>query len=124
MGNPCVWFEIPVTDIERASAFYSKVFGVELKNMEMFGSKMAFFPMENDVYGVTGALSLSPGFSPSRDGVLIYFYTADVGATLAAVSNAGGKTLLPETAIGEFGWIAHVEDSEGNRIGIHRAPPM
>lgn len=30
MSNPVFHFEIPVTDMERAVAFYEKVFGIEL----------------------------------------------------------------------------------------------
>ena len=33
MGNPVVWFDIPVSDVERAKTFYQAVMGVELANM-------------------------------------------------------------------------------------------
>lgn len=43
MANVINWFEIPVTNIERASNFYSRVLEGELKQMEKTGIKMAFF---------------------------------------------------------------------------------
>ena len=35
------------------------------------------------------------------------------------VVDAGGKTLLPKISIGEHGFVAHFEDSEGNRVALH-----
>jgi predicted enzyme related to lactoylglutathione lyase len=31
----------------------------------------------------------------------------------------GGKIIIPKMAIGEYGFIGHFEDTEGNRIGLH-----
>lgn len=124
MGNPVAWFEIPVLDIERASGFYGKVFSVSFQRMEMFGAVMAFFPMTDGEYGCAGMLVQAPGANPSVDGVLIYFTTTDIPASLAAVEAAGGRTALGETPIGEHGWVAHVVDTEGNRIGLHKPPQM
>ncbi len=42
--NPVAWFEIPVTDIDRAKIFYEAVFDYSLNVMEMGPRKMAFFP--------------------------------------------------------------------------------
>lgn len=124
MGNPVAWFEIPTEDIERATAFYGKVFSVEFQRMELFGMKMSFFPMTDEEYGCTGTLVAAPGYKPSAEGVLIYFSTGDIGATLAAVEAAGGRTIVGETPIGDYGWIAHFADTEGNRIGLHKPPAM
>jgi predicted enzyme related to lactoylglutathione lyase len=38
---------------------------------------------------------------------------------LAKVEKAGGKILMPKTAIGENGFIAHFADTEGNRVAFH-----
>lgn len=42
--NAAVWFEIPVTDMERAKAFYRTVLEVELKDENMGPNPMAIFP--------------------------------------------------------------------------------
>ena len=39
---------------------------------------------------------------------------------LGKIGEAGGKTLMPRTSIGQHGFIAHFEDSEGNRVGAAR----
>jgi predicted enzyme related to lactoylglutathione lyase len=43
----------------------------------------------------------------------------DLEAAMGRVSAAGGKVLLPKMSIGEYGVIAHFQDSEGNRVALH-----
>ena len=50
---------------------------------------------------------------------MVYFHVNDIEATLAKIESNGGKTLFPKTGIGEHGFIAHFEDSEGNRVSLH-----
>ena len=117
--NPVNWFEIPVNDLDRAKKFYESVFGYALTLEEMGQAKMAFFPMVNDAYGTTGNLMMMEGSTPSRVGTLIYFSVEDIEGTLGKVNANGGKTILPKTEIGQYGFIAHFEDSEGNRVALH-----
>ena len=42
-ANAAVWFEIPVTDMEKAKAFYSAVTGYELKDNNHGPNPMAVF---------------------------------------------------------------------------------
>ena len=37
------WFEIPVSQMDRAMKFYSAIFGVEMQKMDWQGIQMAFF---------------------------------------------------------------------------------
>ncbi|HHO56487.1 MAG TPA: VOC family protein, partial [Trueperaceae bacterium] len=41
MAHALNWFEIPVTDIERAMKFYNTVFDVELQKMDLDYTTMA-----------------------------------------------------------------------------------
>jgi predicted enzyme related to lactoylglutathione lyase len=43
----------------------------------------------------------------------------DINAALKKVEEKGGKILNPKNSIGEFGFVAHFEDSEGNRVALH-----
>ncbi len=117
--NPVNWFEIPVVDLGRARSFYEGVFGVSLTPEELGPFKMAFFPMENNVYGSTGALMKADGYAPSQTGIMIYFSVESIEGTLGTVVAKGGTVLLPKTAIGQYGFIGHFADTEGNRIGLH-----
>lgn len=122
-ANPVGWFEIPVLDLHRAARFYQSVFQIELAPNEMGPLKMAWFPMECETAaGAAGTLVLGPGCQPSHSGTLVYFRVEQIDATLQAIANAGGETLTPRTGIGQFGFFAHFEDLEGNRIGLHEPP--
>lgn len=117
--NPVVWFEIPVIDMVRAKAFYEAVFGQELTVVDMGPRQMAMFSMEMDAPGIGGALVKEEHFVPSYAGTMVYFSVSDITGTLSKVIANNGKELIPKTSIGEYGFCAYFEDSEGNRIGLH-----
>jgi predicted enzyme related to lactoylglutathione lyase len=114
--NPVSWFEIPVNDLKRAKAFYEHVFGVELALNDLGSLKMAWFPMKD---GATGTLVKADGYTPSYAGTMVYFSVDDIEGTLKKVENKDGKVLNLKMKIGEYGFVAHFEDSEGNRIALH-----
>ncbi|MEI2780707.1 MAG: VOC family protein [Candidatus Competibacter sp.] len=117
--NPVGWFEIPVLDLPRATAFYEQVLGLQLEPHEMGAFQMAWFPMKEGAYGAMGCLVLGESYVPSHAGSVVYFSVQDIESVLARATEQGGKVLLPKTSIGEYGFIAHLEDSEGNRVAIH-----
>lgn len=59
---------------------------------------------------------------PSHDGSLVYLNVDKIDLTLEAINSTGGKTLMPKMSIGEHGFIAHFEDTEGNRVALHEFP--
>ncbi|MHB1399796.1 MAG: VOC family protein [Trichloromonadaceae bacterium] len=117
--NLAGWFEIPVTDMDRAKTFYESVFDLHLELQEMGPQEMAWFPMQEEIYGAGGALVRGPGYLPAQTGVIIYLTTADIETTLAKAQAQGGRVLARKTAIGDYGFIGFIADTEGNRIGIH-----
>ncbi|AIF50776.1 VOC family protein [Pelosinus sp. UFO1] len=117
--NPVIWFEIPVVDMGRGKAFYEAVFDRKLTVIDMGPRQMAMFPMEMGVPGIGGALVKEEHFVPSYAGTMVYFSVADIAGTLNKVVANKGKELIPKTSIGEYGFCAYFEDSEGNRIGLH-----
>ncbi|MBL7749762.1 MAG: VOC family protein [Chitinophagaceae bacterium] len=120
------WFEIPATDIDRATKFYEAIFKCTLFPMDMEGMKMRMFPLDDPMTGIGGAIVDSGGFhKPSgTDGVLIYLNgNPDVQVIIDRVEAAGGKVAMPKTAISpEYGDMAVFIDTEGNRIGLHNIP--
>lgn len=116
MSNVSVnWFQIPVRNIERAAGFYGSVLGAPLG--EIPGPDG--IPMKVFVNGDEPMGTLIEG-EPSRTGTLIYLNCPDIKGALGRVKRAGGKVLVEETAIGPYGFIAELEDSEGNRVALHR----
>src|SRR5687768_9401127 len=126
MENAISWFEIGTTDLDRATKFYEAIFKISLAPMDLPNIKMRMFPIDNMETGVGGALVDSGGFhKPSAtDGPLIYLNgNPDVQQVLDRVEEAGGKIALPKTEISpEYGYMAVIIDTEGNRIGLHSVP--
>jgi hypothetical protein len=118
-ANPVNWFEIPAVNIDRAMAFYKTVFGFKLTKEPMGPSTLAFFPMVDGQYGSAGALMKAKGYKPSRSGIVVYFPVSSINAALARINAKGGKTIVPKTDIGKYGFFAHFADTEGNRLGLH-----
>jgi len=121
-SNPVCWFEIPVSDMARAMTFYEHVFGLKLALQDMGPLQMAWFPMKPGGHGAAGTLVKSPAYTPSHAGTLVYFTAADIDATLQRVTERGGKVLRARTSIGDYGFVGHFEDSEGNRVALHSPP--
>jgi predicted enzyme related to lactoylglutathione lyase len=117
--NPVNWFEIPVKDIGRAGKFYEKVLGLELSPYDMEPFTMAFFPMTQGAQGAAGSLIKGESYEPSHAGTVVYFSVDDIEEILRRINANGGKTLMPKKSIGQYGFIAHFEDTEGNRLALH-----
>ncbi len=83
------------------------------------GTTWRFFPFAEGAPGATGALAKGDVYKPSKDGAIVYFSVKDVDAALDRAKARGAAVLYPKKAIGENGFVAEIEDSEGNRIALH-----
>ncbi len=119
-SNPVVYFEIPVVDMERATRFYSTVFNFKFDTTIIDNNKMALFPFTEEKSGISGALAKGEIYKPTKDGVLIYFNTANIDETLKLANVNGGQLLYPKTDNG-IGLVAEFEDTEGNRIALYQS---
>jgi predicted enzyme related to lactoylglutathione lyase len=118
------WFEIPVTDMQRAERFYATTLAAtfipsctaspQIQAMSVFG-------YDQTKEGVSGCLIQGLGYTPATVGSVVYLNAApSIDAALERVHKAGGEIALPKTALPPgLGFFAHVIDSEGNRIGFH-----
>ena len=114
------WFEIAAADLERATRFYEAVLGQPLKTETMGPATMSLFPYQEP--GVGGCIiAAGDGHTPSSSGTVIYLNAGPkIDDALARVAKAGGKVVLPKTALpGDLGFFAHMIDCEGNRVGLH-----
>ena len=119
MKDSINWFEIPVTDFDRAKKFYEALFDAELMEMPFPGGRYGMFPcdMEN---GVGGGIAQGEGFEPSDKGTIVYLNGGDdLSAPLARIEKVGAKIIVPKTSIGSNGFMAQFIDSEGNRVALH-----
>ena len=119
--NALNWFEIPVTDMQRAKHFYQVSFGIHMEEMEMMNMQMAMFPYQGGSGKASGALVKSEMHQPSQQGVLIYLNAnPNMDDVLERISAEGAQIIMAKTQIDpEVGFMAFFIDTEGNRIGIH-----
>jgi predicted enzyme related to lactoylglutathione lyase len=120
-SNVINWFEIAVSDIERATKFYETIFSVKMEPWEGPDLKMALFPADSAKGVLGGALAQSPWHHPSGAGVVIYLNAnPDLINVLNRIEAAGGSIIMPKTLITEqIGYMACFTDTEGNTIALH-----
>ena len=123
MNNPVGWFEIYVNDMARARAFYQGVLGVELTSLQSPDGSSAIemwaFPMDQNAYGASGTLAKMPGMVAGGNSTLVYFSCTDCAVESARAVQHGGQLQQGKTALGPYGFMALLIDTEGNRIGLH-----
>jgi predicted enzyme related to lactoylglutathione lyase len=107
MPGKLVHFELPSADAARARAFWSGVFGWEFA--EPIGAEYWMARTADDQGG-----AVYPG---EPTGLLAYFDTDDIDATIEKV-RAGGGTAGDRQPIPHIGWFSHCTDPEGNRFGV------
>lgn len=121
MKNLISWVSIPSIDFDRAVKFYSELTGKTLNPMGEGDQRMATSVPNTDEwkmvvgFGVTGDSTIKPG----SNGLRVYIVSDDLDGWLSRVENAGGKILTPKSEMGEYGFWALIEDTEGNHIGLH-----
>lgn len=120
-SNPAVYFEIPVKDMKRAVSFYNRVFNFQFE-IDFFDSiEMAYFPFSENISGITGALAKGDTYIPTRNGVLIYLFTDNIEKTVKKALKEGAEIVYSVTLHESIGVsVAEIQDSEGNRIGLHQ----
>ena len=114
-SNIGAYFEIPVTDMDRAINFYQSLLGIELERGSIHGYDMAFFPFENNGGGISGALCKGDVYKPSIDGSFIYLFTSNIDEVLSKAVELGSEIMFEKTDAGNC-FVAEIKDSEGNRI--------
>lgn len=125
--NPVGWFEIYVSDMERAKTFYEAMLDTKLEELPSPGPdiQMMVFPMHSpdecsgELPGACGTLAKMDGFNPGGGGTLVYFSCLDCAEDEARAKEAGGQIIKTKSSIGEYGFMSLVADTEGNMVGLH-----
>jgi predicted enzyme related to lactoylglutathione lyase len=105
--------DIPVTDLDRASAFNSGLFGWEIAAPPGFEG----YPMWRAPNQVSGG-----GLAPRGDDFQqprSYVEVDSIDDTLAKVEAAGGTIVMAKTPISETSWWAVFRDPDGNDVGLY-----
>lgn len=138
MSHAISWFEIPVTDYDRAVTFYETVLDREIDEFENDDpgsgteSEGRYGMFRTDEGEIGGALAqMDEGYTPvngettipytsiDEAGPILYLTIEnDLDDALSAVPPAGGTVLVGKEATGEGSSFAIVTDTEGNRVGL------
>jgi predicted enzyme related to lactoylglutathione lyase len=122
MGNVVVWADIPVRDLARAREFYSLLLGTPVVPMPGAEDQIALLmPSEQSGNVVSADLALSARTEPSTThGPVVYLGSnGDIDGMLQRALDGGGKIVGEKVFRGPMvGWVAWIEDTEGNLIGI------
>ena len=129
-----MWLEIPVKDLNRAKAFYEKVFGWtyqdEGKDFKEPGVSKLYFFSKGDFNGAFLVLDseelLAPAISPAGNGkdrwsVVSTFAVENVNAALQKVEDAGGKIyryVCPRVQDNSHGTRIQIDDVDLDRPRI------
>ncbi len=101
--NAISWFEVPTTELNRSQKFYETLFDITMIPLDKPAIKMRMFPLEN--------MADAGGAFP------------DVQLILNRIETAGGKIIIPKTEISpEYGYMAVLMDTDGNRMALHSLP--
>jgi predicted enzyme related to lactoylglutathione lyase len=113
------WFEIAVSDFQRAKRFYETSLDTTLQLAEMENCQMGMFPYDSK-NGVGGSITKMEGTKPGGSGTIVYLNVeGDLDGVIQRIPKAGGSIVKPRTSIGEHGFIAIFKDTEGNQVGLH-----
>lgn len=115
MNNVITWFELPVNDFDRAKKFYENVLEISLTAMEIEGFKSLTFPFDGS--NVSGSLIQNQNSEPNQSAILYFNAGQKLSPALERVKANNGKIVM-ETMPIKSGFIAHVLDSEGNKIPL------
>jgi uncharacterized protein len=100
------WFEVAASDGGRARGFYSGLFGWQFQPFEEGGD-----------YQMTDGGAV---YTADKGGILVYFGTSDVDASVARVRELGGEAGDPQE-IPNVGRYATCSDTEGNAFGLFQS---
>lgn len=117
-AHAVAWFEIPVTDMARAKAFYNAVLETGLIDEDSGPNPMSMFPMK-DNNSVSG--HIYPG-KPSAAGTgnTVHLAVTDLEGAMERVGRNGGTVVSPVITI-PAGRFAYCLDPDGNSIGLFAA---
>ncbi len=110
-----VHFEIPAEQPERASKFYSSVFGWKIKKWQGPQEYWLVTTGEDGAPGINGGLmKRTKPFTTTINTVDV----PSVDEFVGKVTKHGGKVVAPKMAIPGVGYLAYCQDTEGNTFGI------
>jgi predicted enzyme related to lactoylglutathione lyase len=119
-----VHFEVPFDDGERATTFYREAFGWQLNSMPQMQYTLVTTTATDEQGQPTESGAINGGMLARQGPItspIIVIDVQDLDEALARVEKLGGKVVLGRQQVGDMGYSAYVNDTEGNVIGLWQA---
>ena len=118
--NKIVHFELPADNVERAKEFYEKMFGWKIEKVpDMDYWMISTVEVGEDRKPVEpGAINGGMFKREAGDVPVVIADVPSVDEYLEKAVSLGAKIHIEKRSVGEFGWYAQIEDTEGNVMGI------
>lgn len=112
-----VHFELPVEDPQRAARFYSDVFGWNVNSWDGTQEYWLTTTGEDSQPGINGGIMRRCAEFPVKNPINV-LDVPSVDEYASKVEAAGGKIVMPRTAVPGVGYVAYFEDTEGIVSGM------
>ena len=116
-----VHFEVPYDEADRAHTFYREAFGWQLQSMPDMGYTMATTTPGDESGRPSEPGSINGGMLAKQGpitGPVIVIGVDDLDDAVARVEKLGGSVAIGRQPVGDMGFAAYVNDTEGNLIGL------
>lgn len=127
MPGRVVHFEVHAEDPERAAAFYSRVFGWEIRKWEGPVDYWLVSTGAEQEPGIDGAILRRMGAAPGGDPAISAFVNTIEVDSIERVEReipaAGGEQVVPRQELAGVGRVSYFRDTEGNVFGALEPEP-
>ena len=112
-----IWNELDTTDQKESGAFFSKLLGWTLKEVDAgeFGIYTIF---QKDGQDVAGMMNPTPGSPAKQSCWQTYIAVDDVDKCAKQTMKLGGKVLVPPHEVPDFGRVCLISDPTGATVPL------
>lgn len=112
VGAPA-WIELDTTDVDRARAFYGRLFGWESEEPDP--AMGGYFNFVRDGSRIAGGMASQPGVG---DVWALYLASDDARKTVELAASHGAEVIVPAMDVAELGTMAVLRDPTGAAVGV------
>jgi uncharacterized protein len=129
MNHGVAHFEIPASDPDKLSDFYSQLFGWQIQKMDMGG--MAYYAIMSVPTDEQSGMPKEPGAinggmyarqAPDQKPVN-YVNVESVDEYVSKAKQLGATVVMDKMPVPEMGWYAQLTDPDGNLFGVWQNDP-
>jgi len=121
MNHTIVHFEIPADNLEKLKQFYENVFGWKIEKSPGPVEYWSINTVPVDEQGKPTEIGVNGGMIKRQNPehkLTSYILVESVDAYAKKIEDAGGKILVPKTAVPSIGYWAMFTDPDGNVLAI------